>query len=302
MTVGLERRVQLALLIGVASVSTAATLFKLSEAGPLVKVFYRLFFAVLLLLPMLFLWERGRWPKLSPRIVGLLLLGGLVLAGHFGLWVASLDLTSVTSSVVLVTAHPVLVALASAVLLHEPPGRRTLFGIGLGLAGVAVIALADLGEGRDSLLGDLLAGSAGVLAAVYLLIGRTLRPVVPVLRYSTTVYSLCLLWLLGPILILNEPLLSPGVGSDWPIFLGLAVGPTILGHTLLNYTLKYVQATLVSASLIAEPIGASLIAAAILGEVPTTLVVAGAGLALAGIYAVATAPEHRRLGLPEPPG
>ncbi|NIP34860.1 MAG: EamA family transporter, partial [Thermoplasmata archaeon] len=36
---------------------------------------------------------------------------GAVLATHFSLWIASLELTSVASSVVLVTAHPILVGL-----------------------------------------------------------------------------------------------------------------------------------------------------------------------------------------------
>ena len=114
----------------------------------------------------------------------------LCLAFHFAFWIASLSHTSVASSVVIVTANPILVAIAAHVLLRESLTRSTAAGIGVGLAGGVVIALGDWDLGDRRLYGDGLALLGAAAVAGYYIIGRDLRREMPVLAYVAPVYGL----------------------------------------------------------------------------------------------------------------
>ena len=104
----------------------------------------------------------------------LLAVAALSLALHFWLWTASLERTSVTSAVVLVTASPLLVAVASRLFLGEPMQRKVLAGIAVAMAGGVVIAVGDASR-EGELLGDLLAFLEAITIVGYLLAGRRLR-------------------------------------------------------------------------------------------------------------------------------
>src|SRR6266540_550306 len=79
------------------------------------------------------------------RDLGWLALSGACLALHFSLWNASLALTTVASSTVLVACSPLFVGVLAGPLLGEPPSRLGWAGIGLTIAGAALIALGDAG-------------------------------------------------------------------------------------------------------------------------------------------------------------
>lgn len=274
-------------------------------ASALVIAVYRLGFATLLLAPLLLTSRGAQLRTLTVRDYGLLAVVGFALAAHFATWIFSLQLVDVATSVVLVTSHPLLVAVASHFLFQERLTRGIAVGISLGFGGVVLIALAQAGRGTSTLLGGALAFLGAVGAAVYLLAGRRLRQRVDLVPYATTVYAFCVLFLLlfsflsaTPIVVTSN--FAPLMG----ILLLMAVVSQLGGHTLYNYSLKHVTATVVSTSLIGEPIGASLLAFLLLGEVPgcvgggacpaTGLVVLGSLLALFGIYLTARASQARK--------
>lgn len=287
-----EGRAYLALVVAVVGVSFASIFIRWSESTALVKATYRMGFATLLLLPLVLTRARQDLLTLSRRQWGILVAVGIVLAAHFATWIASLDFTSVASSVVLVNAHPLLVAILAHYLLRELLSRGSAAGILLGFSGVLVIAWADLGE-PTGLLGDLLAFIGGSMTALYLLSGRRLRQRVSLLPYVFVVYGTSAVVLLGTTLILEGGLQPQGdLGRELLLFLGLAGVSTLLGHTLYNWSLRYVPTPVVSTSLLGEPVGASLLGLLLLGEVPSVLVVAGAALALLGIYLTVRTPPR----------
>ncbi|NIP79660.1 MAG: EamA family transporter, partial [Gemmatimonadetes bacterium] len=61
------------------------------------------------------------------------------LAAHFWSWIASLSLTTVASSVVLVNTQPVFVAVLSIAFLGERPSRWQWAGILVAVSGAALI-------------------------------------------------------------------------------------------------------------------------------------------------------------------
>lgn len=259
---------------------------------------YRLGFATLILAPFLLTAKGAQFRALTPRDCGLLAIVGFALAAHFATWILSLQFVDVATSVVLVTSHPLLVAIVSHFLFRERVTRLMAFGIGLGFGGIVLIALAQSGGGTGTLFGGLLAFLGGIAAGAYILAGRRLRQRMDLVPYATTVYAFSVLFLLLFSLIAATPIVvTTNVVPILGILLVMALVSQIGGHTLYNYALKHVSATVVSASLLGEPIGAALLAFVLLGEAPgcpgggacpaTGLVVVGSALALSGIYLTA---------------
>ena len=117
----MKNNAYIALFISVISVSFAAIFIISCEAPALSIAFYRLFFTFLLILPFVILHKKTRKELRGLSFSLLLVMGGigLILAIHFALWITSLELTSVASSVILVTAHPLLVGPISHYFFKE---------------------------------------------------------------------------------------------------------------------------------------------------------------------------------------
>lgn len=272
-----------ALLVALLAISTAATLFKLSHAPPVVKAFYRLLLTTLLIAPFALYLHRAELRGLPARDWGLLAGIGAVLALHFWTWIASLDYTSVASSLLFVTIHPLLIGLAAPLFLKERTPLDTWIAIGLALAGSAVIAVGDAGIGATTLLGDLLAFAGAVAFALYLLAARRVRQRLSVLPYTLVVYGAATLTLLA-IALLTQDALWGYPPEEYGVFLALAVIPMLGGHTVINWVVKYVPATTVSITILGEPIGGAALAWLVLHEAPPPAAIWGGVLILAGIW------------------
>ena len=255
---------RLAVIIGVIAVSTASLIIRLSSSPALAIAAYRLVFATMLLLPAFALTAART--GLRELVQGQLMtqvIAGLVLAVHFGTWITSVKLTSVASSVILVNAAPVFVAVLSHFWLREKVSPKGWAGTVIAFAGVIAIAMSDVGTGEENLLGDTLALIGAVALALYLLTGRRLRQRLSLFLYVVPVYAVAALVLILVCVGTGVPLHGYSI-HELLLFLLLAVVPMILGHTVYNWALKYVQAPTVSVSLLGEPLGAVLLAAAFL--------------------------------------
>ena len=226
--------------------------------------------------------SRGEIARLLRDERRLLCLAGALLALHFVLWIASLSYTSVASSVVLVTASPLFVALSSWLLFHERLRRATFTGIAISLAGAIAIGYAGVAHGGSALSGNVLALLAALAMAGYLLIGRRVRRSAGLLAYSTVVFSVAALVLLGAV-VLSGTSLAGYSRATYGAVLALALVPQLVGHMSLNWALRFMPATMVTVAVLGEPVGATTLAWWVLGETPTSLEVLGGALILAGI-------------------
>ncbi|GBD11446.1 hypothetical protein HRbin23_01112 [bacterium HR23] len=271
------------LVAGVLAVSSAAVLIRLAEAPALAVGVWRTGVAGLLFLPLAWALHRLALLRIGWRRGILLVASGVGLALHFAFWILSLDYTTVASSVVIVTANPLLVALASWAFLGEKPGRRTLVGIGVALVGGLVLAWGDLRLGRRELMGDGLALLGALAVAVYYIVGRGVRPHLPLLAYVGPVYGVAALLLGLASLGLGVPLWGWS-GRSLAFLLLVALLPQVVGHTLLNWTLGRLPAVVVSSAVMAEPVVAAALAWVMLGEKPTPPTVVGGGLIVGGVW------------------
>jgi drug/metabolite transporter (DMT)-like permease len=275
----------LLLLIGAISVSFAAIFIRLAEAPAIVIAASRLAIASALILPFTYRRVIGSFGGLTGRTIFMVIMAGALLAAHFVLWITSLEHTSVASSVFLVTANPVFVALASYFLWREKLSRLSILGICIALAGVAIISRGQLSFGSDVFLGNAMALAAGLLAAAYLMIGRSVRHRIPAAGYLPAVYGVAAAILLASAAVAGETFTGYS-GTTYLMLLLLAVIPQLVGHTSLNLAARIMPVTLVSVAILGEPVGATLLGIVILGEWPGAAEIIGGLVILAGIFCV----------------
>ena len=278
-------RLILSLGAGIVAISCASIFIRLAQAQgmPVLSIAaWRLVFACSVLLPWAMIRSRGEIRSIPRRELGLLGVSGVCLGLHFATWIASLDYTSVSSSVVLVSLGPVFVGVGSWVLLGERPGMGTIVGLALATLGSIVIGWGDLGHGKDRLLGDVLALAGAAFVAAYLMIGRKARGHLSLTAYIAVVYGVAMATLLVIVGASGQPMLGfTPAAYGWAAALGLI--PQLVGHSTLNWALRYLSATLVAVVTLAEPIGSSLLAYILLHESITLTTAMGGAVVLAGI-------------------
>jgi drug/metabolite transporter (DMT)-like permease len=271
------------LAIGVVSVSFAAIFIRLAEAPPLVIATYRLCLASLIIVPVAWVRSSDELRNLSRQNITMALLSGSFLALHFVLWITSLSYASVATSVVLVTANPIFVAITSYFFFQEKLSKQTILGIMISLVGSVVIGYGNWRLGPSPIFGSILALLGALAVAGYLLIGRRLRRSVGLLSYLSLVYGSAAVFLLLSTLAFGYRLVGYST-TTYAMLVLLAVVPQLVGHSSLNWSLRFVPATLVTIAVLGEPVGATVLAFLVLSEAPTLSEIGGGILILAGIF------------------
>lgn len=257
----------LALIPGVAALSTAAIFVKLADAPSAVTAFYRLFITALALMPFLVFnkKKRAELRSLSRKQKGLIVLSGLLLAIHYIMWFESLRYTSVSSSTVLVSLQPLFSLIFGFIFLKEKAGRSAIIGCMIAIFGSCLIGWGDFNVSTSALIGDVVALAAAGVISLYFLVGQIVRKEVSAITYSVPGYGSSAVFLLLYALITGDAL-TGYAGSTWMAFLGLAFITTIGGQFVFNLMLKNISATAVTMSILGEPVGTCILAYFILQE------------------------------------
>jgi|UniRef100_A0A7V3PUD3 drug/metabolite transporter (DMT)-like permease len=291
-----KTRILVVLMFGILAASFASIIIRLTPAPSLVVAAGRMLFATILLTPFYFAQPALRKQELKLKKLLLSLLGGVFLAAHFGFWIESLRHTTVTSSVVLVAMNPIFVALLSPFLIREGISPRLWIAIILGILGALIInkpAMTNTGN----LNGNLLALTGALFAALYVLVGRKLRPGLSLLGYVYPVYFIAALILTILAFISGNPLATCSLKTCLLILL-LAIGPQIIGHTSFNWALAYLPASVVALTILGEPVGTTLLAMILLRQPPTCWEIMGGIIILSAIYLASTGFNLTKNGAP----
>ena len=264
--------VWLVLGVAICGVSSAGAIFThVDDIPPLLRASWRLQLTALILAP-LALWQFNSIgeevkSKLFEMSTGkIIFASGAFLALHFGFWVTSLDYTSLTHSLLFVTAHPLVILIGMFLFVRRPNGMELVGGIAA-FAGAA-ISMLDAGDVQGdrsvTFFGDQLAFLGAVFVVGYIVCGRILREWMPLFIYAFPVTLLGGLLLLPASMLLEADYSNYGafgyIGHEtlvWFVLLAFIAG--ILGHTGLNYCLKYVSPLLISISVTLEPVLGSII-------------------------------------------
>lgn len=259
------------------------------EAPALAVVAWRTAFAAAMLLPVALLRGREDLRALSGRDWLLASLAGVFVGLHFTAWTVSIYHTSVASASVLVSSSPIFIAVLGWLFLRERLSRRSIAAIAVGVAGAAMIALADTAAGDfpRAAYGNMLALSGAFFVAVYFLVGRAVRQRATLLAYLVPVFlaAAATTWI---------AVLIDGTEVGQPPFILLlcfllALGPQIISHGAFNYAVRFVPAALVGLTTLSEPVVGSMLAFAFFAELPPPLAILG-GLVVLGAIVLALGP------------
>ena len=290
------------LILGTAllAVSSAGAVFEMMDGpGPLLKAGWRLQATALVLLPgFMIQWKSAdedmKKQYKSSKVMWILFGSGICLTIHFGSWVWSLDETTLTHSLLFVTAHP-LVIIVGLWLLGRPASRNEAIGAIVGFTGAAIAIMGAGSEAGVSVVGDLLAFLGAVSVVGYLAAGRVLRSWMPLFLYAFPVTAIAAIGLaISSVLIEGAPIgmVSEGV-LGWamlawiPYVAYLALGPGLLGHTGINGVLRWIPPLVVSVTLVMEPLIGSIMGWALgLDSIPGMWTWIGGPLMIAGTLMV----------------
>ena len=270
----------LALTFGVLCIGLSAIFVKIAAAPGVVSAFYRVFFASLVLVP---LWLVRR-PQLPPgALLRATLLGGVFFATDLVLWNASLLLTGAGVATLLANNAPLWVGLAAWLFLHERLTANFWVGLFVALGGMVLIVGGAGIRFDGSNLGNLMAITASVFYAAYLLTTQRVRTAMDTVSFMAISVGVGAILLLIAALVFGQPLVGYAP-KQWLALLALGFISQVGGWLSINYSLGHIPATRVSVTLLAQAVVTTLVAVPILGELPTPVQLVGGVFVLGGIY------------------
>ena len=276
---------KLVVLIGALGISTSPILIKSSHSPALTIAFYRMLATVLLLTPFILSKNLKELKGLSLSQVGKIAISGMFLGLHFSFWILSLKFTTVASATVLVNTSPIMLLLITYFIFKEKSSKVEVIAIMVAFVGSVVLTIGDFSGGSNAVLGDIYAILGAAFICVYLLIGNHVRQKVSMPSYTYLTYTFAMITIFITNLFVKQNMMVTDP-TEYLLFLGMAIFPTLLGHSLFNWSLKYVSATFVSMAILTEPIIASIFAIIIFTEIPTISQLIGSLIILSalGVY------------------
>lgn len=273
---------KLIIILGVLGVSLSAIFVKYAHAPSLVLVFYRTLFASILLLPMVLGKYRTKFKELGKKELILAILSGAFLGIHFTAYFQAIKWTSIASAVVLTDMEIFFVALAMLFLFRDRISKTGWLGIFIAFGGSMIIAISDVGGGKNVILGDILGIAAAFFMSIYTMIGMVCRKKMTTIIYTFLVYLSATITVLVILLVTHTPIIGYE-GRDYGMALGMAVFCTILGHSVFSWGLKYEKASFISIVKLLEPVFATILGILLFIEIPSFSKIVGGVLVIAGI-------------------
>ena len=207
------------------------------------------------------------------------MLAGTFLALHFALWVTSLSMTSVLSSLVFVTMSPLFVAVLDLALFRERTSPLLWVAVAVVTAGGVFIGLRS---GTSANVGNLLAVGGALAASLYLIVGHRASRAMDPVSYNVGAFGWAAVLTGVMCVVTGRPLLLLSGRSFLWLAVTAVLGQTI-GHGLINASLARFQPQFVALMLLWEPILGGLLAFLVLGDRPGPAELVGGVVILVGL-------------------
>lgn len=246
--------------------------------------FFRVLFASLALLPMVFLTQRREALRVARAWWSMLALGALLSLG-WGFLFSSMKLIAIANAVLLNYMAPIFTALLAPIFLKERIERITIVALVISMVGMVLISSQHIFQaGSLNLLGVTFGLLAGLAYAGFIILPkRTMSSfssrIVALYSYSATMVFL------APSLIGVD--LSMDLAS-WTLLLMLGSFNTGFAVTLYLYGLRLIKAQKAVVFTYLEPASAVVFGLLFLAQQPTPLMLIGGFLILFAGYIVAS--------------
>ena len=247
----------------------------------------RLLFSTLGMIPV-YIWSRGRGfsqPYASRPLMRLALLGIVGVGLNQVTFLAGLNRTSVGHAALIIALTPALVLLIASTVGLERVTRWKVAGLGLAVAGVAVLQLNPGRLEGTTLLGDVLMFLCALSFAIFTVAGKRLTAHFDTVTVTTVAYGASGLTVSPVILAWYRDFPFASVSAvTWISLIYMAWIPSLLGLSIYYYALRHIPASRVSLQSYAQPLVATMLAVVILGEPVTFGLLASGGLVLSGVF------------------
>lgn len=199
-------------------------------------------------------------------------------------WYNAVDMTSVSTALILLYSYPSMVTIASIFLLGERMTASKAVALPLTFVGCVLVAEAyDLEAVRLNIVGVGLGMFTAIAATVYYVWAKKL---LVVYSSSTLALYMTLLMIPGLLIAVNpfEVLDSPLSADAWLYMFLVGLLPGTLGFVVAMFALRHIEAS--RASMIAgiEPVSGVLLAVLVISETLDLLQAIGIALVIAAVF------------------
>lgn len=199
-----------------------------------------------------------------------------------------LSMTSTISASIIMTTNPIIVLIASYLILHEPATKMKIAGVFMGSMGAILLILRnDVSWTEGSFLGDVLIFMNATSYGIYLILVK------PLMRRYKPMTIIKWIFLMGLIMIIPIGIKDVFVVnwatmplSGWTSIIYVIIFTTVLAYLLNMWALKFVSPTVVSYYVYLQPLFATLVAVIFLNEIPGTNLILFAVMIFAGVFLV----------------
>ena len=271
---------RLALICGILCISIFPILVKLKLAPGLISAFYRMFFAVILLLPYVIITKNFKLPK--TKFLLLAALCGVLFSSDVAVWNIAIQDSSATQASLLTNLSPLWVGIGSFFFLKVRPSTNFWIGTAVSLFGMVTLVGFSFFMELDFDQAFLFAVLSGILYSIYLLISKNVLSQVDVLSFMTISLIASSIYLGILCYLLNEPFTGFS-DTGWFVLVLQAVICQLCAWLSISYATQHMRATRVSLSLLSQAVITSILAWLLLEEQITLQMIIGGIILLFGI-------------------
>lgn len=271
---------RLALICGILCISIFPILVKLRLAPGLISAFYRMFFAVVLLLPYVLLSGNFKIPTLKFTLLAVLC--GVLFSSDVAVWNIAIQESSATQASLLTNLSPVWVGVGSFLFLKSKPATNFWIGTIVSLFGMVTLVGFEFFIDLNFDQAFLFAVLSGILYSIYLLVSKNVLSEVDVLSFMTISLFASSIYLGVLCYSLNEPFTGFSE-TGWFVLVLQAVICQLCAWLSISYATQHMRATRVSLSLLSQAVITSILAWLFLEEKITLQMVFGGIVLLFGI-------------------
>jgi drug/metabolite transporter (DMT)-like permease len=268
------------LFIGVISISIFPVLVKWAPVSGLTSAFYRMFIALLLLLPYVLIKKQLQRPDRSLWLP--VFVCGILFGSDIAIWNLSIHYSNATQATLLTNLSPVWVGIASSLFLHDKPGRQFWIGTVIALSGMVILMGIDTFAVMRFDKGFLMALTSGLLYASYMIVSKRVLNSLKIVSFMVYSMSVSSIYLLLICLLNGEPLwnFTPVV---WGVLGIQGIICQLLGWLTISYAVQKLDAQRVSLALLSQSVVTGLLAWLFIHEKVSLQMIIGGIVILIGI-------------------
>jgi drug/metabolite transporter (DMT)-like permease len=259
-------------------------------------VAFRMMAGALALTPFVLRFHRNDLRHLQRRDILFAALAGFWFAVYLTAGFAALEHTTILVASVLSGTVPLWIALMETTFMRTHLSSTVWAGLVLTLAGGTLIAISGMREvhpGNNPPLGIVLGIVSALSGALYLVIGRKSRDVMPFLPYMWLLFVFGGLTALMEVAIVRAPAFGYS-GKGYLALILLVLLPQLTTHTIFNYSVRFLPATFIGAANQLGVVIAAVLAYFFFGEIPTALQIPGSLAIIVGILLVSFWKPHAK--------